>query len=117
MPLSQLRSLFRQTTLVNPRCHMCRGASLVNDLIGKSYQSWGKNMWAMTRRFIHYFVSCTSVGVDDIGIVMFSIIFQQNLPLYGNLFVHWVPLIWAAFVMAKSAHICRKTLNQKHFNI
>ena len=54
MPLSRLRSLFRQTTLVNPRCHMCRGASLVNDLIGKSHQGWGKNLWAMTRRFIHF---------------------------------------------------------------
>ena len=32
-------------------------------------------------------------------------------------YVHWVPLIWAAFLRAKSAHISRKTLNQKYFNI
>ena len=32
-------------------------------------------------------------------------------------YVHWVPLIWAAFLPAKSAHIGRKTLNQKYFNL
>ena len=36
-------------------------------------------------------------------------------PLSGSL--HWVPLIWAAFLRAKSAHVSRKTLNQKYFSI
>ena len=31
--------------------------------------------------------------------------------------IHSIPLIWAAFLQAKSAHISRKTLYQKHFNI
>ena len=40
MPLQQLRSLFKQTTLVNPAAPatcVVEGASLDNDLIGKSH--------------------------------------------------------------------------------
>ena len=38
----------------------------------------------------------------------------QNILLYEVL---WAPLIWSAFLQAKSAHISRKTFYQKNFYI